>query len=99
MQQGARSGSRKPESILRGSGIIAEIKASRIEFVISVPDITTSEGLLRPLAQASSPRLIRICKEDEGVAICGGLLMMIGMGCGSFGWDNRPPPGAKGKRR
>jgi putative oxidoreductase len=33
------------------------------------------------------------------VAICGGLLLMIGMGCGTFGWDNRPPPGAKGKKR
>jgi putative oxidoreductase len=32
------------------------------------------------------------------VAICGGLLLMIGMGCGTFGWDNRPPPGAKKKR-
>jgi sulfopyruvate decarboxylase TPP-binding subunit len=38
-----------------------------------VPDITTSEGLLRPLAKLSDPRLIRICKEDEGVAICAGL--------------------------
>ena len=32
------------------------------------------------------------------VAICGGLLLMIGMGCGTFGWDNCPPPGAKKKR-
>jgi sulfopyruvate decarboxylase TPP-binding subunit len=58
---------------LSGESIIREIKASGIEFVISVPDITTSEGLLRPLADASNPRLIRICKEDEGVGICAGL--------------------------
>src|SRR6478752_9121684 len=58
---------------LSGEKIIAEIKASGIQFVISVPDITTSEGLLRPLAKLSDPRLIRICKEDEGVAICAGL--------------------------
>ena len=58
---------------LSGEGIIREIKASGIQFVISVPDITTSEGLLRPLAKASDPRLIRICKEDEGVTICAGL--------------------------
>jgi sulfopyruvate decarboxylase TPP-binding subunit len=58
---------------LSGQSIIQQIKASRIDFVISVPDITTSEGLLRPLAQLSQPRLIRICKEDEGVAICAGL--------------------------
>src|ERR1700704_4430086 len=58
---------------LSGQAIIREIKASGIQFVFSVPDITTSEGLLRPLAKLSDPRLIRICKEDEGVAICAGL--------------------------
>jgi sulfopyruvate decarboxylase TPP-binding subunit len=58
---------------LSGESIIREIKASGIQFVISVPDITTSEGLLRPLAKQTDPRLIRICKEDEGVAICAGL--------------------------
>ena len=58
---------------LSGESIIREIKASGIEFVVSVPDITTSEGLLRPLAARTSPRLIRICKEDEGVGICAGL--------------------------
>ena len=58
---------------LSGLGIIKEIKASGVEFVISVPDITTSEGLLRPLAAETDPRLIRICKEDEGVGICAGL--------------------------
>jgi sulfopyruvate decarboxylase TPP-binding subunit len=58
---------------LSGESIIREIKASGIQFVISVPDITTSEGLLRPLAKLTDPRLIRICKEDEGVGICAGL--------------------------
>ena len=58
---------------LSGENIIREIKASGVQFVISVPDITTSEGLLRPLAKQTDPRLIRICKEDEGVAICAGL--------------------------
>jgi sulfopyruvate decarboxylase TPP-binding subunit len=58
---------------LSGEKIIAQIKASGVKFVISVPDITTSEGLLRPLAKLSDPRLIRICKEDEGVGICSGL--------------------------
>ena len=58
---------------LSGESIIREIKASGIQFVISVPDITTSEGLLRPLAKLTDPRLIRICKEDEGVGICSGL--------------------------
>ena len=73
MQQGANVDSRKPEGYLHGGSIIAEIKASQVEFVVSVPDITTSEGLLRPLAQATAPRLIRVCKEDEGIGICAGL--------------------------
>ena len=58
---------------LSGQNIIREIKAAKVDFVVSVPDITTSEGLLRPLSKLSDPRLIRICKEDEGVAICAGL--------------------------
>lgn len=58
---------------LSGESIIRDIKAGGIQFVVSVPDITTSEGLLRPLAKGTDPRLIRICKEDEGVAICAGL--------------------------
>ena len=58
---------------LSGQSIIRAIKAAGIDFIISVPDITTSEGLLRPLAQETDPRLIRVCKEDEGVGICAGL--------------------------
>ena len=58
---------------LSGADIIREIKASGIEFVVSVPDITTSEGLLRPLANGAGPPLVRVCKEDEGVGICAGL--------------------------
>src|SRR5271163_3894696 len=73
MQSSASVASRASEDFLRGASIIREIKASRIEFVVSVPDITTSEGLLRPLAQETEPRLIRVCKEDEGVGICAGL--------------------------
>jgi sulfopyruvate decarboxylase TPP-binding subunit len=72
MQQGVSADIRRPEG-LRGSSIIAEIKTSQVEFVVSVPDITTSEGLLRPLSQTTTPRLIRICKEDEGIGICAGL--------------------------
>jgi sulfopyruvate decarboxylase TPP-binding subunit len=71
MQAGAES--RSPDGSLHGASIIAEIKASRIEFVISVPDIMTSEGLLRPLAEDKALRLIRVCKEDEGIGICAGL--------------------------
>jgi sulfopyruvate decarboxylase subunit alpha len=73
MQSSASVAGDASQDFLRGASIIREIKASRIEFVVSVPDITTSEGLLRPLSQMSDPRLVRVCKEDEGVAVCAGL--------------------------
>jgi len=59
--------------ILLGRDILEAIKESGIEFVVSVPDITTSEGLLRPLAKDPALRHVRVCKEDEGIAICAGL--------------------------
>ena len=58
---------------LTGRAILAAIKASGVEFVLSVPDITTSEGLLRPLATDRHLRLIRVSKEDETVGISAGL--------------------------
>src|SRR6476620_7199400 len=58
---------------LKGSGIIAAIKASGIEFVLSVPDIVTSVGLLRPIARDPELKLIRVCKEDECIGIASGL--------------------------
>lgn len=61
------------DHVLRGAAIIDAIKVSGVEFVVSVPDIVTSEGLLRPLAQDKQLPLIRVCKEDEGVSICAAL--------------------------
>src|SRR5262245_22878734 len=58
---------------LHGSNIIAAIKASGVEFVLSVPDIVTSAGLLRPIANDPGLRLIRVCKEDECIGIASGM--------------------------
>jgi sulfopyruvate decarboxylase TPP-binding subunit len=58
---------------LRGSSIVAAIKASGVTFVLSVPDIVTSAGLLAPIARDPALRLIRVCKEDECVGIASGL--------------------------
>jgi sulfopyruvate decarboxylase TPP-binding subunit len=60
---------------LDGGAIIAAIKASDIEFLLSVPDIVTSEGLLRPLARDPKIRHVRVCKEDECIGIAMGLAM------------------------
>jgi sulfopyruvate decarboxylase subunit alpha len=59
--------------VLHGSSVIAAIKASGIEFIPCLPDIHTSEGLLRPLTLDRDLRLVRVCKEDEGIGICAGL--------------------------
>src|SRR5262245_25989764 len=58
---------------LHGSSIIVALKASGIEFILSVPDIVTSGGLLRPIARDPSFKLIRVCKEDECIGIASGL--------------------------
>lgn len=57
----------------RGSAILAALKTAGIEFVVALPDIVTSDGLLWPLARQNDIRLVRICKEDEGIGICAGL--------------------------
>jgi sulfopyruvate decarboxylase subunit alpha len=64
---------RAPSGALNGAGIIAAIKASKIEYVLSVPDIVTSSGLLAPIAHDEELRLIRVCKEDECIGIAAGL--------------------------
>jgi sulfopyruvate decarboxylase TPP-binding subunit len=61
------------DDTLRGSSIIAAIKSAGIDIVLSVPDIWTSKGLLFPIADDKTLRLIRVCKEDEAVGITAGL--------------------------
>lgn len=56
-----------------GADVIVAIKASRVSVVFSVPDIVTSNGILFPLAVDSELRLVRVCREDEGVGACAGL--------------------------
>src|SRR5215471_7002725 len=58
---------------LKGSPIVAALKASGIEYILSVPDIVTSGGLLRPIAADPALKLIRVCKEDECIGIACGL--------------------------
>src|SRR5580693_9399232 len=60
---------------LSGAGIIAAIKASGIEYILSVADIVTSAGLLAPIAQDKDLRLIRGVAVEYKQPIC----MMIGL--------------------
>lgn len=58
---------------LSGSAIISAVKASGVKFVVALPDITTSAGLLFPLAADPDLRLVRVCKEDEAIGIAAGM--------------------------
>jgi sulfopyruvate decarboxylase subunit alpha len=58
---------------LDGGAILAAIKAAGVRTVAALPDITTSAGLLWPLSRDTDLRLIRVCKEDEGISICSAL--------------------------
>jgi sulfopyruvate decarboxylase TPP-binding subunit len=58
---------------LSGAKILAAIKQAGVEFVLAVPDIVTSKGLLFPIAADKDLRLVRVCKEDECVGIAAGL--------------------------
>jgi sulfopyruvate decarboxylase TPP-binding subunit len=58
---------------LPGSAILDAVKGSAVEFILSVPDITTSAGLLFPIAADPAFKLVRVCKEDEAIAIAAGL--------------------------
>ena len=73
MNAGAAATAEHAKAELHGADIIAAVKASGVEFVLSVPDIHTSAGLLRPIASDPGFRLIRVCKEDECIGIASGM--------------------------
>ena len=62
-----------PADKLRGPTIIKEIKKAGVNYVLSVPDLHTSKGLLFPIAADKELNLIRVCKEDEILGIAAGL--------------------------
>jgi sulfopyruvate decarboxylase TPP-binding subunit len=63
----------KAEVALTGANIIAAVKQSGVEFILAVPDIVTSKGLLFPIAADKDLKLVRVCKEDECIGIASGL--------------------------
>src|SRR5215831_5801412 len=73
MEAGTATTGEQAKLELHGANIIAAIKASGVEFVLSVPDIVTSAGLLRPIANDPALRLVRVCKEDECIGIASGM--------------------------
>lgn len=58
---------------LRGEKVIEQIKAAGVRYILSVPDLHTSSGLLRPIANDRDFEHIRVCKEDECLGVAAGL--------------------------
>ena len=58
---------------LSGAAILREVKNAGVEYVLSVPDLHTSEGVLKRVAVDKELKLVRVCKEDETIAIAAGL--------------------------
>lgn len=58
---------------IRGEAIIQSLVKSQVDFVVALPDIVTCDTVLWPLSRREAPRLIPVCKEDEGVSICAAL--------------------------
>ena len=56
-----------------GPAIVNALKRADVREIVAVPDIVTSDGLLWPISHDPDFRLTRICKEDEGVSICGAM--------------------------
>jgi sulfopyruvate decarboxylase TPP-binding subunit len=73
MDAGASAVKDQAKAELNGSAILAAIKDSGVQFILSVPDIVTSAGLLRPISRDPGLRLVRVCKEDECIGIASGL--------------------------
>jgi sulfopyruvate decarboxylase TPP-binding subunit len=48
-------------------------KRAGIHFVVALPDRVTSHYLLKGLLADAAFKVVQVCKEDEGVAICSGL--------------------------
>lgn len=73
-QAGSASASqRKAAGVLHGAAVIDALRASGLSYVLSVPDLFTSSGLLVPLAQSNDPPLLRLSREDEGIGIASAL--------------------------
>ena len=58
---------------LHGEAILQQIRASGISYVLMLPDLHTSRGLIHPLRKSGDPPIIRLAREDEGIGIASGL--------------------------
>ena len=62
-----------PSRTLSGAAIVRAVKDAGVEYVLSVPDIHTSQGVLKRVVEDNELKLVRVCKEDECFGIAAGL--------------------------
>lgn len=62
-----------PLAPLKGSSLIRSLKQSGVEVIVALPDIVTCDAILWPVTRDPHFTLVPVCKEDEGVSICGAL--------------------------
>ena len=59
---------------LTAAAIKNQFKRAGIHFVVALPDRVTSHYLLKGLIADPDYKVVQVCKEDEGVSVCSGLL-------------------------
>jgi sulfopyruvate decarboxylase subunit alpha len=69
----AKAVAAKPARTLSGAAIVRAVKEAGVEYVLSVPDLHTSQGVLKRVAEDNELKLVRVCKEDECLGIAAGL--------------------------
>ena len=65
--------SAQSSTALHGAKIVDAVKAAGVDYVLSVPDLHTSQGLLFPISRDPRFKLVRVCKEDECLGVAAGL--------------------------
>lgn len=73
MSTSAKAVAATPARTLDGAAIVRAVKEAGVEYVLSVPDLHTSEGVLKRVAADNELKLVRVCKEDETIGIAAGL--------------------------
>jgi sulfopyruvate decarboxylase TPP-binding subunit len=70
---GADEGGEPRVPLLSGAAIVRAVKEAGVDYVLSVPDLHTSEGVLKRVGGDPDLKLVRVCKEDECLGIAAGL--------------------------
>ena len=73
MSSAAKAVAGAPSRTLSGAAIVRAVKDAGCEYVLSVPDLHTSQGVLKRVAEDNELKLVRVCKEDECLGIAAGL--------------------------